>query len=120
MNRSALLAELQACAQAISQVVARIERVASSLQETAEEEAVAHKPVEDFASAVSSRIHRETPPVIPADLASTLSRASNYGGERLRPQTVETPPMANYTDWASTLSRVSSVARGGDGLSWKR
>jgi len=109
--------ELEACTQVITQLLARIERVASRLKE--EERETAYRPSADNSaeSAVSSRIHRETPPVIPADLASTMSRASNYGGERTRPAPAEVPATTNYMDWASSLSRVSSVSRNGGQLS---
>jgi hypothetical protein len=56
----------------------------------------------------SSRIHREVPPIIPADMMSTVSRGSVVGGtERVQPSRVP----ANYTDWADNLSRMSTVSR---------
>ena len=113
---SAVLADIQSCVAQIAGVLSKLEGCVRQLQEPAS----------------TSRIHRPEPPVIPPEIASTLSRASSRfeeaasrGGGRggrnpdeessaSRPSTVgaaRTQP--KFVDWASNLSGLSRASTGG-------
>lgn len=102
MDRNAkLLADIQMSLDKIREHVGFVENSMNQLRER-EREYKDEAPAESQVG--NSRIHRDVPPIIPADSASTVSRT---GTERVPPSRVP----ANYTDWADNLSRMSTVSR---------
>jgi hypothetical protein len=100
-RNSKLLADIQISLDKIREYAGQVENCVNQLRER-EREYKDETPAETQVG--NSRIHREVPPIIPADSVSTVSRA---GTERVAPARVP----ANYNDWADNLSRMSTVSR---------
>ena len=91
-----MITELQTSVGYIAEALAKIEGVLSNLRNVDERDSCG-------VEMVHSRIHREVPPIIPADLASAVSRTSDT---RVQP-----PVSSHYVNWADNLSRMSTVSR---------
>jgi len=111
MSSDKIITELQTTVEYISEALAKIESVISSLRSSTSSE-----KEDSGVEMVHSRIHRDVPPIIPADLASGVSRMSTSEA-RVQPQT-----NPHYVNWADNLSRLSTVSRSSrvDGTSDRR